>query len=228
MFLTADSNQTIYGASMAWQKVSDALSFRGRTRVLRKNYRTTHETWAAIRPIAAGIPDIDPETLDTEPAFHGPVPKLGTYRSWEEEAKRINEWLRQSLLAERMSANCAAVLCATNRDCERLAKLLDPCLQARAFTTKNLELSHGGVKVMTMHAAKGLQFPVVAVTGLDEGWFPRPAQGGMDPDEHRQKLQRVFFVACSRAMRRLLVCGHALRPSPFLELLDRDDWETDD
>lgn len=57
-----------------------------------------------------------------------------------------------------------------------------------------------GVKLMTVHAAKGLEFPVVFVTGLEEGLFPHEKDGleGDDPEEER----RLFYVALTRAKKK--------------------------
>jgi superfamily I DNA/RNA helicase/mRNA-degrading endonuclease RelE of RelBE toxin-antitoxin system len=225
VFLTADTNQTIYGAGIAWSKMSDALDFRGRSRILRRNYRTSREIWEAIKPIAEGLSDIDQETLDSEPVFPGDIPMLAEYTTPDDEIDVLNKWLTEALLKERLAPSHAAVLCATNRDCARIARDLDKRLHARQLKSKEMDLGHPGVKVMTMHAAKGLQFPVVAVTGLRESRFPWKPDKGMDEQEHLDKNQRLFFVACSRAMRRLLVCSHKEFPSPFMKLFDEDLWE---
>ena len=54
---------------------------------------------------------------------------------------------------------------------------------------------------MTVHAAKGLEFPYVFVTGLEEGLFPheRLDDKGIDKEEER----RLFYVALTRAGKRL-------------------------
>lgn len=224
-FVTADPNQTIYGANMPWKRISSDLNFRGRTRIFRRNYRTTHETWEAIRPILDGLETTDRDTLDDEPVFHGELPTIGHYCGAEDEVGMLGEWLERSLIEERVSTGCGAVLCPRNSDCDRIAGKLPKRLNARAFQTGNLDISHRGVKIMTMHAAKGLQFPVVAVTGLIDGVMPWRAGGGMDEAENEWKLRRLFFVACSRAMRRLLVLGDQHRPSPFISGLDLDLWD---
>ncbi|WP_305042086.1 ATP-dependent helicase [Geoalkalibacter sp.] len=80
------------------------------------------------------------------------------------------------------------------------------------------------VTLMTLHAAKGLEFPVVFMTGMEEGLFPhsRAGAGGEELEEER----RLCYVGMTRAMEKLYLT-HALRrrvygdyqfnpPSPFL------------
>jgi len=73
-----------------------------------------------------------------------------------------------------------------------------------------------GVSLMTIHKAKGLEFPVVFVTGLMEGMLPH--KNG-DIEEER----RIAFVGISRAMKMLYLSyahsymGKQVKRSPFLE-----------
>ncbi|HVW82981.1 MAG TPA: UvrD-helicase domain-containing protein [Candidatus Paceibacterota bacterium] len=61
-----------------------------------------------------------------------------------------------------------------------------------------------GVTLMTVHAAKGLEFGTVFVAGMEEGLFPHggaDAEAGRDEEEER----RLFYVAMTRARRRLIL-----------------------
>ena len=64
------------------------------------------------------------------------------------------------------------------------------------------------VTLMTLHSAKGLEYPVVFITGMEEGLFPhsRSAAGPEDLDEER----RLCYVGMTRAMSRLYL-SHARR-----------------
>ena len=68
------------------------------------------------------------------------------------------------------------------------------------------------VRLMTLHAAKGLEFPVVFLCGLSAGMLPYDAPGRpADLEEER----RLFYVGVTRAQRELLLLAPG-EPSPFL------------
>ncbi|MDN5214497.1 UvrD-helicase domain-containing protein [Fulvivirgaceae bacterium BMA12] len=67
-------------------------------------------------------------------------------------------------------------------------------------------LSTEGVHLLTFHAAKGLEFPVVFIVGAEEGITPLQREGA-DPEEER----RLFYVAITRAKEELQICHVANR-----------------
>ena len=223
VFVTADRNQSIYSSGFSWSRVQKDLNFRGRSTILQRNYRTTREIVDAIRHLLETDEQVDDETLNDQPVRHGEMPEL-RFVSMGEEIDVLKEWLTRSILKERVGLGCAAVLCPTNKYCDQIANALPPAFNPTAMKSANVNLAHPGVKVMTMHAAKGLQFPLVAVVGLRNGAMPWEV-GDKDQTETDQRLRRVFFVACSRAMYRLLVIGDRSNPSPFLKGFDEEHWD---
>ncbi len=90
------------------------------------------------------------------------------------------------------------------------------------------------VSLMTLHAAKGLEFPTVIMAGLEEGLFPHARS--REDDEELEEERRLCYVGMTRAQRRLVLTGAARRrvfgeyqasdPSRFIDevpaaLLDR-------
>jgi len=63
----------------------------------------------------------------------------------------------------------------------------------------------GAVSLMTVHAAKGLEFPVVFLVGLEEELFPTAMRGG---ESNLEEERRLFYVAVTRA-ERLLTLSYA-------------------
>ena len=64
------------------------------------------------------------------------------------------------------------------------------------------------VKLMTMHASKGLEFKIVFLTGLEEGLFPLPPREGED---NLQEERRLCYVGITRAMEKLFITRAATR-----------------
>ncbi|RLB65921.1 MAG: hypothetical protein DRI90_00750 [Deltaproteobacteria bacterium] len=225
VLLTLDPNQSIYGARQEWAEALPRRSLAGqRGALLRRNHRSTVQIWEASNQILSGLELPDPETLADQGELTGPIPILTGVDS-EQEAKTITRFLHEGLIEERAGPGCAAVLCPTNWDCHSVAKALPARLRARAMDTHDLDLDHPGVKVLTMHAAKGLQFPLVVIARMERGRMPWKAPAGIDARDHEQLMRRLFFVACSRAMRRLMVVHRKEKPSPLLDSLDEEAWD---
>lgn len=68
--------------------------------------------------------------------------------------------------------------------------------------------SQGTVNVMTLHLAKGLEFPYVFMVGLEEGLFPHSRS--LDDETQLEEERRLCYVGMTRAMEQLYMC-HAER-----------------
>ena len=86
------------------------------------------------------------------------------------------------------------------------------------------------VTLLTLHAAKGLEFPIVFLCGCEDGLLPLRMPGKQPTDEEVAEERRLFFVGLTRAQKRLYLTHAArrarfgnerdVRPSPFLGAID--------
>jgi DNA helicase-2/ATP-dependent DNA helicase PcrA len=95
------------------------------------------------------------------------------------------------------------------------------------------------VALMSLHAAKGLEWPVVFISGCEDKLMPCSLFGSRDDDEER----RLFYVGMTRAQKKLILSNASrrslngrildMKPSPFLDVipeelcspLDRGGWK---
>ncbi|MBD3161520.1 MAG: AAA family ATPase [Candidatus Eisenbacteria bacterium] len=75
--------------------------------------------------------------------------------------------------------------------------------------TDDLRAGEGRAILMTVHNAKGLEYEVVFVTGLEEGLFPHFSS--LDDPEELEEERRLFYVAATRARQRLFLSGCRVR-----------------
>ena len=89
------------------------------------------------------------------------------------------------------------------------------------------EDSENSISLMTMHQAKGLEYPVVFIVGLDEGLFP--SKRSLD-EGNLEEERRLFYVGITRAKEKLYLTSSQVRrnygkvtyykPSRFIEEID--------
>jgi DNA helicase-2/ATP-dependent DNA helicase PcrA len=112
---------------------------------------------------------------------------------------------------------------------EAVEKLLGDA--ALASDQDSLMKSEKAVKLMTVHAAKGLEFEYVFVTGLEQDLFPHKRMGsGTVSKEDSEEERRLFYVAVTRAKKKLYLSYASVRmifgqrqvniPSEFLSDID--------
>jgi superfamily I DNA/RNA helicase len=227
LFLTADSNQCIYGNGFRWTDVHRDLNFRGRASTLRRNFRTTHQIVEAASTFLHGaeIDDGEPEEVTTH-ARSGPIPVALSVESDDDEILALADYLRESTRTLQVGFASCAVLVATEAIGQIIAAGLKAAGIPAAFMKgKALDLGRPVVKVTTFHSAKGLEFPVVAIAGLDKApQLQTPADASPETEEQQMIWRRLLYVAMTRAMYALLVLLPDQAESPLLRGFSDGSW----
>ena len=84
------------------------------------------------------------------------------------------------------------------KEVEKSGKTLSEFLEESSLVQAQDNIQNdNSVKIMTIHAAKGLEFPVVFIAGLEEGIFP--SRRAFEDIEQMEEERRLFYVAITRA-----------------------------
>lgn len=213
LLLLYDDAQSIYGNNSRpkFSFASVGIQARGRTSILRINYRNTAEVLAVAYEFAKetlnphdadedGIPVIAPESAGR----HGAIPLISHRLNLTSEIDYIIECLNQyhdDGIAWREMAIIYRINFMGKEAVNRLRRAEIPVewLQ-ESKESRHFNPSDDSVKVMTMHSSKGLEFPVVAIPGI--GYMP---QKDSEPAEEA----RLLYVGMTRAMEHLVMTYHA-------------------
>ena len=201
-----DSAQNIYGKNrrLGFSFKSVGIQASGRTTILKINYRNTRQILQAANKVAAeflkpeaqdedGVPLVQPVSCGRD----GPAPMIVRLPALQDEPRQLAELLAAAQ-EEGHAWGDMAILC---RDHDAMARCRRALAQRRLphqvrQRSGDFDPLANTIKVMTMHASKGLEFPVVAVAGV--GQMPR--KGEETADE-----ARLFYVAATRATHKLIV-----------------------
>jgi len=217
-------------------------------------------TWDAIQAGADGaLPDLGSRTRNAVAGFADLVRRLRARVGLLPLPELLDAVLEQSgyraMLAdgseegEERWANLLELRSVTTRyDDLSPEDALDRLLEETALVADQDAYAgdRDAVTMITLHAAKGLEFPVVFIAGLEEGVFPHAR--ALEDDRELEEERRLAYVGITRAKRRLFLSnawrratwgmGQVSVPSRFLleipaELMEgpqfrRDDRHVDD
>lgn len=149
----------------------------------------------------------------------------GLLMHYSEKGKERSESKRENLLE---LVNAVDEFSRQSQEPENILSFLtQAALEAGEWQADTHEVH---VHLMTLHAAKGLEFPVVFMVGMEEGLFP--SQMSMDEPGRLEEERRLCYVGMTRAMEKLYLTYAELRrqygreqyhrPSRFLSELPAD------
>ncbi len=201
-----DDAQSIYERSRSKQFSfkSVGIQAQGRTTILKINYRNTKQILQTANLIAADLLTADDKDDDGIPLLKpiscgrdGDAPIIIELPNLRAEANKVADLL-SAAHQEGHAWGDMAVLCRHYGE-------MDECAQALNYkrlphqvrkSTGNFNPNEDTIKVLTMHASKGLEFPVVALLGV--GYMPTKGENELDE-------ARLFYVGATRATQKLII-----------------------
>jgi hypothetical protein len=206
LLLLFDDAQSIYERKRTRQFSfkSVGIQAQGRTTVLKINYRNPRQVLQTASMIAADL--LEPEDRDDDgiPLLqpiscgrNGPAPVVIRLPSLRDEAKKIAELL-SAAHQEGTPWGDMAVICrryAVMEECAAALRQRNLPHQVRKGSG-SFDPGTDSIKVLTVHASKGLEFPVVALPGVGH----MPEHGESETGE-----ARLFYVAATRATQTLYI-----------------------
>jgi DNA helicase-2/ATP-dependent DNA helicase PcrA len=189
----------------------------------------------AMRTAAAGLPL--PEEVAHVLAASGLVAHYKAEKDGEDRLDNLEELVSaaDAFLREADLAVDAPIATGGDADAAAAEGATDPVaafLAHAALEAGETQEAEGrpALQLMTVHAAKGLEFHTVFVTGLEEGLFPH--ENSLSEFDGVEEERRLMYVAMTRAKRRLYLTHAQSRmlhgqvryhiPSRFLDELPRD------
>lgn len=221
--LLADPAQSIYYQGIPWKEGDIAVS-GGRTQPLEKNYRNTIEILEAARGVIEKCEELKTAKEYISPTCtnrHGPKPVLVNCDTSDEEASFVvGEILHLCQTGGYRLSDI--VILARSKDAlnpfkRRLGK--ENILFAH-YRDEDFDILENQVKLITMHSAKGLEFPVVFLTGINDGVVPLASRlrssVSSDVSAAIEQDRKLLYVSMTRASERLYITCLGRVKSPFL------------
>jgi hypothetical protein len=205
LLLLYDDAQSIYERKRSKQFSFKGLGIQaqGRTTILKINYRNTRQILQTANIIAAELLTPDDKDDDGIPLLRpvscgrdGEAPMVIRLPSLRDEARKVADQFAAAH-QEGYAWGDMAVICRHYEQMDACAKAFEYSKLPHQVRRKSGSFNPGAdsIKVLTMHACKGLEFPVVALVGA----------GQMPGEEEPQDEARLFYVGATRATHKLLI-----------------------
>ncbi len=215
LFFAGDLGQRIFQQPFSWSALG--VEIRGRSSILRINYRTSHQIRRqADRLLAPELSDVDGNPEDrrgTISAFEGTPPVVQVCASIDAEIEFVSQWI-QARQAEHLQPQEIAVFVRSEAELPRARAAVERAGLSALALDERLESRSGSCPIATMHLAKGLEFRAVVVMACDDEVLPSQERiesvtDAADLEDTYQTERHLLYVACTRARDHLLVSGVA-------------------
>jgi mRNA-degrading endonuclease RelE of RelBE toxin-antitoxin system len=213
LFFAGDLGQRIFQQPFSWRALG--VDIRGRSRILRVNYRTSHQIRVqADRLLAPELSDFDGNTESREhtiSVFNGPAPTIRVLENQQQEIDAVKTWLLDRI-KEGVTPHETGVFVRSPAQLERARAAIRQCELPFNVLDDSAEIVRGHVSIGTMHLAKGLEFRSVVIMACDDEIIPlqeriETVTEDSDLEEVYNTERHLLYVACTRARDHMLVTG---------------------
>ena len=226
LLLLLDPLQKLYSQGSSWESIG--IHARGRTRKLKKNFRNTRQIAEAATYLLDNNSKIDNSEEYILPELsqrHGPPPVLVKEKNFKSQIVWIKNTIKDLISDETFRLSDFAVLCRNNILCVECRKELNSSGLSAVLNAEDFNLVKDQIKVLTVHSAKGLEFPVVFIYGLVKGGFPANLGINLDDESNNQlvdieKERTLCYVAMTRASDALYLMSVKGGESVFVKELE--------
>jgi superfamily I DNA/RNA helicase len=225
MFIVGDGAQKIYRRDFTWKEVG-ILATSQNTTILTKGYRNTHEILDVAIEVVRNSQNIVNDLKDSgdiiaEPDAelkHGPLPFLMAFEDGQREYSAVAHEILQLLNRGYLPQQIAIFHRHRARNEHAVSELRKSGVPSTVISDNmNLNLLEPTVKICTLHSAKGLEFEIVFICGLDD--FSTTTTGETE-EEHQEILdqeRKLLYVGMTRAKQRLYVTYSGIEPAWIIE-----------
>ena len=206
-----DATQEIYGSRLSWKSVG--LSVRNKITRLNKNFRNTIEIGNfAIDILEKSNFDMDADEVlyPKDMVRHGKKPVVLNTRNNSITKAMISDYIKK------YDKEKICVLCYSNNDVKYFSGYLaSEGITAQNTADKNFS-REANVTVSTYYSVKGLEFDTVFLTCFDSEFVDNiPVSSAESEEERVNRAYKLFYVACTRAKSKLIICQERELPSIF-------------
>jgi len=216
IFIVGDSHQRIYKNKAALSKCG--INVRGRSSILRINYRTTEEIRKAAFALLNGISfddlDDDYDTGDKcRSLMHGEAPKVLSFANANEEFDAVIKEIK-SLIEAGVAAKNICVVARTHKLLDDYTANLTAngmrCYEVKRSKADDRGLD--GIRVATMHRVKGLEFQYVFIVAANKRIIPLASAidhtDSVSEQETMTAEKCLLYVALTRAQKGAYISGY--------------------
>lgn len=225
--IAADIAQKIYKTSFTWKEVGIDISGRS-SKVLSKSFRSTKQIVRLAEDLMEKNRSKATEeyTMAILPEIEGNIPVLVRCNTLLEE----NTYLINLIKGYSYNDETIGIICRTHQDLKRIKNLLFSSKIRYQVIEKeeSWSLLKPGIKIVTAHSSKGLEFERVLIPYLDDSIYPLKLFKVDEEqlEEYLETERNLLYVAMTRARSSLTMLCLDLSSSRFIDEFNNDHYET--